>query len=377
MRLSRTPALLLRQQRLDALVGALHSARLRPRTHARRVRALLWALDLFAPQTLSEQVAGAVCQLAALRWRQSLDRWRGPDLPSLAAHLLVGVRYPLPGFLLPDVLRPSPAWTARAGPGARLLALLGRGGDVRQAQRQGLVPHTLTRRARHELWLVERAMPLGAAVRVAQVAALGGPAWLGDVLGGSGMRTVQPAAEPVRERLVAWLVDAAGALGPDDVGGIVDYLSAVPVEEQLSACRAAPATVLRRVRRWHAAGTPAHARSAARLPTSGLEPLRLERDGGVWTVRELRTSFALFLEGRVLHHCVATYTSKVASGRSWIFGLRCDGQRRVTVEVSPTDRLVVQAKGRCNRRPTAEEGAVVRRWAAANELQIADYVPLG
>lgn len=83
---------------------------------------------------------------------------------------------------------------------------------------------------------------------------------------------------------------------------------------------------------------------------------------GSWSFVELCTGQELFQEGQAMAHCVAGYATACAAGRSAIVSMRCKGERRVTVEVAPPTRQIVQAKGPCNRPATGEEEAVMRRW---------------
>ena len=87
-----------------------------------------------------------------------------------------------------------------------------------------------------------------------------------------------------------------------------------------------------------------------------------------WSFVELLTYQALIDEGEAMRHCVATYGRRVHAGNSSIWSARRHGERVLTVEVDPHRRLVRQALGLRNRRPTPEEAAAVRAWAVANEL---------
>ena len=84
-----------------------------------------------------------------------------------------------------------------------------------------------------------------------------------------------------------------------------------------------------------------------------------------WTVTELTMSEALVAEARTMRHCVSSYDLRCAQGLSAIFSVRFGGERRVTVELEPSTRRVVQARGFANRACTDEELAVIYRWLAA------------
>ena len=90
-------------------------------------------------------------------------------------------------------------------------------------------------------------------------------------------------------------------------------------------------------------------------------------------MHELVHGLELLIEGRVLHHCVATYVDHVRAGRCAIFGLRQAGRRCLTVEVALPDLAVVQVRGAFNRMPCEAEQAVLCRWAAREGIEIRSW----
>jgi hypothetical protein len=90
------------------------------------------------------------------------------------------------------------------------------------------------------------------------------------------------------------------------------------------------------------------------------------RDGvGGWTVRELINGTELAEESVAMRHCVASYAYRCARGLSTIFSVSLDQVRRVTVEVEPRSRRVVQCRGLRNRGPEPRELEIVQRWLAS------------
>lgn len=88
----------------------------------------------------------------------------------------------------------------------------------------------------------------------------------------------------------------------------------------------------------------------------------LPDEGGAWTVRELTSSMELADESHAMSHCVASYDYRCAHGASAIFSLSFAGDRQVTVELEPTSRRIVQARGKNNRGCLPRELQVLRRW---------------
>jgi hypothetical protein len=87
-----------------------------------------------------------------------------------------------------------------------------------------------------------------------------------------------------------------------------------------------------------------------------------EEEHEVWSFIELSTTNELFEEGRVLKHCVASYYSRCIAGNSAIVSLRLNRKRKVTIEVNPSRKMIVQVCGLRNRQPTEAEKRIVNRW---------------
>jgi hypothetical protein len=96
----------------------------------------------------------------------------------------------------------------------------------------------------------------------------------------------------------------------------------------------------------------------------------------VWTITEILTSRALFLEGQAMRHCVATYKEDCIRRQVSIWSMQVETQRgrqrALTIEVDIPKRTVCQVRGKCNRLPSANERAIVERWAEAEGLRVVE-----
>jgi PcfJ-like protein len=81
-----------------------------------------------------------------------------------------------------------------------------------------------------------------------------------------------------------------------------------------------------------------------------------------WSFVELTSGEALFREGQALRHCVASYAARCVADDSAIVSVRFKETRRITVEIAPAARQVVQARGMCNRPASSEEQKVIGIW---------------
>jgi hypothetical protein len=81
-----------------------------------------------------------------------------------------------------------------------------------------------------------------------------------------------------------------------------------------------------------------------------------------WRFVELTSGKLLQEEGADLRHCVGGYWGYCMNGASSIVSLRRNGQRRLTIEITPTTLEIRQVRGSCNRMATDQEMKVIHRW---------------
>ena len=97
-----------------------------------------------------------------------------------------------------------------------------------------------------------------------------------------------------------------------------------------------------------------------------------------WTITEILTSRALFLEGQAMRHCVATYKDDCIRRQVSIWSMQVETQRgqqrALTIEVDIPKRTICQVRGKCNRLPGANERAIVERWVAVEGLKVVEAI---
>lgn len=218
-------------------------------------------------------------------------------------------------------------------------------------------------------------MPIEVAVRYAEILRLGGSAVELHRLTPNDMLACDPTSLPERDRsfwedTVRWLIAHRDALLDEECPDLLAW--AVHSHTEAQGCRPF---------RWRgrsAAGARraalAYQQERRRWWRSGGRHLSWERSGwdwqctmgdATWALRELSSSAELRAESALMHHCVASYDELCAAGASAIFRLSQDGVATLTVEVERKTRFIVQARGRCNRAASAQEGAILERWRAA------------
>src|SRR5579872_2804510 len=244
-------------------------------------------------------------------WRQPPEQWR-PDSHSarrqfgqFARHLMAA--YDVPAFL-------DAAWLeggdARAARHRDWYLHIGNGRNIRTAD----IPIRLTRRAAHLFLQAPRDMAIEAALRWAQVRALGGDERLARALLGTRLAELQE-DEPFWQSVIFFFINNP-MLDVARVGEIVDFVHNrrfVPAEIQgpdgvpalavpepaFSMKGRTGLALLRRVEEWHRELARETRRRAVEWPTGGIAGHRsVCREPGAtidteWTIEELLSSRAL------------------------------------------------------------------------------------
>lgn len=353
--------------RLDAVLRMRRPLRtVRPRSVARRILMLLYALDGLDPDAVTLDVFDALHAVARLPWlRPACALPRGSPRPArvLLDHLLRRVPGQAPEVLYRCALQPSGLVSTQAQ-AVSLLAASGRGERLRDLP--GLPP--LTHRERHLLWTLDD--PPGhliAAARRAQVLAAGGGLEVARALEASRLIRLQP-DEAWWRRAIHWMIDVE--LPAHELQRYTDWLWGLARGGEPVPRRRDLGRVLDAILGWEARHLPQPTLRPDRqgFPEVDLHVEPLELGGHRWTLHQLRTEGALRAEGRAMRHCVASYADAAARGRCSLWSLQRDGARALTLELQRWD--VLQARGRRDRPPSKLEWRVLRHWAQTLHLRI-------
>jgi hypothetical protein len=325
-------------------------------------------------------------------WIRNCETWQPgamnlrPTFRSLAHHLLT--YYPVPGFMDsawdlpngPEAFRQQ-SWYIRLGRGIRFRALN--------------LPFILTRNMEHYVRRAPDHYSLSQALRYGEMRGIGGSEKLArEVAAG---RLGQKIENPDFWRTVLAFFVAHPEMSLDHVNPIVDFIHTNKFggDEVLTeggpAIRNPPCpnfsiqgrtlkSILRLVLAWHADLAISKNGAWCSWRNSGIQGYRFlekrsEEEGDRdWTILELLDSGALQAEGRAMHHCVYSYAERCRRGETtiWSVRLRIHGheKRIVTVEVNPHRRSIIQARAKCNRRPSGRSGDIIRQWAAWAGLRL-------
>lgn len=317
-------------------------------------------------------------------WLREPDEWRpAGDNPSrqfgsLARHLLAKSVVPrfMDGvwFLEPSkIARQQQKWFKH----------LGKGGNIRGTD----IPVRLTKPMAHHFALAPDHYSVEEAFRWGQIRGWGGDKDLVRAVISTRLGS-NLEHEEYWSGIIRFLVQNADLLLPQ-VGPVVEYLQfhkfVFKLEEPvLPRDRKTVLSFLERVYEWRDEGTNGPAVPHVTWTRSGIGGF--QHDEGperswtsrVWTIRELLNSSELIAEGKVMRHCVARYAWLCSRRLSSIWSMMCTsylGQERVlTIEVNSSTRMIVQAKGKRNSRPSPAARRIMEKWAAQEGLRVAEGV---
>ena len=84
-----------------------------------------------------------------------------------------------------------------------------------------------------------------------------------------------------------------------------------------------------------------------------------------WVFTELTSESELSDEGYFMEHCVGTYASACAAGRSVIISLQHNDIRCATIEIDPASKKLIQVRGVANQDITSQERRIINTWMEA------------
>jgi len=383
------------KRRIDGIIhGNLASVSRSPGVHQALERLLAYVpnrTDLLSPMPLGRQPSSARAAyffkgLVALahnqaHWLRNVAAWEPcGDCPlrqfgSLARHLLAD--HLVPKFMdLVWFLDPS----QEARQKQKWFRHLGRGGGIQGTD----IPLRLTKNMSYHFMYAPDHYTVEQAFRWGQILGFGGePAVVEAVISTRLGRSFDH--EAYWSKVIQFFVYNA-ELVLRHVGPIVEYLRFqkhfFKVEPPLPEKRKAVIRLLEKVAKWQPPTRATSSTPSIRWDSLGINGLEYDEEQRwsrrTWTIRELLDSNELIVEGRVMRHCVASYVGRCAKQRSSIWSMTCYSclglEHVLTIEVDPSTRTIVQAKGKRDSHPSPEARKIMLRWAGHVGLAVANQV---
>lgn len=367
-----------------------------------------------APRLMDAPYADAVDDLMMLLGKKTFDRLPGGAIVhpavrpleewapkgksrdslfrSLADHLLA--KYAVPAF----------AWnvffvgTYASECLTDLVAHIARGGSAYEFVKDPEFPIPLTRKMCHELLKVPSNIGFIEGIRLVQAQAAGMEprifnAWKNTRYANAILRT--RADEDFWYTVVEWF-GKTQMFNPSEVGPLCDYIGNRRIEDAKFSMKGRTSTaLLRDMREWHRdlngfSSIPKLVFAASGFKnglyyhTSRDEFGHTSRDEfgkdtirEKWSVREILTSKTLHEEGRIMGHCVGSYWRMIENHSTSIWSMVMEDGRgptgrwaMLTIEVSNSQRRVVQARARFNQAGSSTAKRMLLIWAQENNLTI-------
>ncbi len=304
-------------------------------------------------------------------WLKSVETWFSQggsvreEFRSLARHLFA--IYAVPGFM-------DSAWDLSAGPQAfqQQVAFiqLGRGAKLRSLN----LPVVLTKKMEHYARRAPEHFTVLQALRYGEMRGLGGDHMQACEVAAS--RLGSDATNASFWRSVIRFIANSPKMPMNHISAIIDFIQSNKFagEEVQTAdgiqIRRPPwpefeiagrtlSSILRLVREWNPELNGNNSKGFS-WEGSGTRAFRYvekcpdEQDLD-WSIIELLNSTTLYAEGRGLSHCVYTYANKCRRRESTIWSLRLrvggEEKRMATIEVEPSNQVIVQIRAKRNRKP--------------------------
>lgn len=294
------------------------------------------------------------------------------------------VRYLFANYDVPLFL--ESCFTTEKGQFAAWFLHLAQGGSVRKLPNCAV---QLTSRMAHFFIQAPPQYSVLLALRYGQVMALGGDERMVRAIAGSqiGRQVYSVKDEAFWLTVIQFFVQNP-MLDTAQIAPLVDYIVQIRTPQFTMKGRTVVA-LLRGMHDWHRR----LARAQVRAPyTNYVVPdkwMRFDIPDFQYTeganqktnyhIKQITSRENLANEGREMRHCVYSYGYRCSTGELsiWGFTMRLTGSvfdRLLTLEINNSTRQIVQARGKCNRLPTAAEFKIVERWAGTFDLKLADWV---
>ena len=327
-------------------------------------------------------------------WIRPIETWRvkshnrDRQFSELARHLFAA--YDVPLFM-------DGVWFRENETHQNWFKHVGAGQNIRTAPD---IPMLLTKKMAHHFLSAPKHYTVEEALRWGQVHALGGDRRLVDALRET--QLIRTFGNDEFWMSVIRFFIANPMLDVSHVNPIIDYIwnqkyenrhvfvergvarEIEPAQPNFSMKGRTPDTLLRQVEEWHQQLGKEAKGGELQWEHSHIGEFRFregnEQRGNMkfWSIRELLSSDELICEGRAMQHCVRTYARSCYAGRASIWTMETEDEegrdKILTIEVSPSQNLIRQVRGKRNRRPTPKEKSLLVQWATKEQLQLAEYI---
>jgi len=322
----------------------------------------------------SEQSIHAVLKMFLNRqyWKSDLFAWKPKNnraeaqVNELAIHLFC--KYEVPQFMFnalsEEVNSSQMLWFIQLGAGMSPVQLSN-------------IPIPFTRKMGHYFLKASPKFTIQEALRWAQVKGLEGSDQLAHRIAYSWLGLKSYGNEDFWEGFIR-LLSAGDMFNLDKLGELIDYVREAKRENKSYSLKGRTLSSLtRQSDEWHRRFT----KKAGDLvwKSCGIEGFRIKKELDIVVLEELTEERLLIVEGKAMKHCVASYASHCAKGRSAIFSMRryigaVVSETLATIELNTSLKRIVQAKAKMNQPVSAEVKKYMTKWAEGQGLTLSPYL---
>jgi len=264
-------------------------------------------------------------------------------------------------------------------PTIQAVVRIARGDSFAKMCKSGDFPVTLTNKQCHQFLASNSDSTFLSALRRTQIQTWGGDNRLLKVLMARELcrRLHGIVAETFLDSVIAWF-SKNPMLDLEQFSPIMDFIFMKRAEDKKFSMKGRSAmAIMRAMEDWHQDLAKRQVTHGKEYKSSGLNPGHYEfnhREASgnyaqcVYDIVEILNSKDLHAEGKAHKHCVLSYSNSIEQGYCSIWSMHVNGERAITIEVR--SRNIVQARGRFNRKTTAEEFRIMQRWATDNGIGI-------
>lgn len=299
-------------------------------------------------------------------WIRRPSSWQGGDEESLLKHLFV--LHDSPDFLYRAIVR---SYRPTGFKWLCWLILLGQGGSLKRAA--PLFDWNIQGRFSHYLQCVPNGLSATESCIYAEVKKLGGDdSDFNRILNGHTL-VIDPTDKPQEkayplfwQSTVTWLIKYKNDISDDECSLIMRWALHRYTEGQRQG---------RQLFSWKGRTVNRTVEKANEYQLSLSRPylqfkwnshnwdwVHCDESEDKWTFEELTSGEALYNEGLALKHCVSSYASRCAASFSAIISIKVNRLHRLTAELNPSTKKIVQLRGQQNRSANMEEKRIVAEW---------------
>lgn len=343
----------------------------------------------------SRELIDGVINLFSLSpyWVRDIKSFERPSrnvykqLSSLTRHLFA--KYPVPEFL-------EAAWYGKSADSKHMgwYVHLGEGKSIKDLDR---MPIPMTKKMLHVFLGTPACYGINDGIRRAQVIFLGGDERLVSAIIGTKLGRFHDAyREKFWDSFITFIAKAP-MFDYEHIGPIIDYIEhqkfevqRIPLENGKVEVRPLQAgfsmkgrqldMLIRDSEMWHKKISKHSGKDGKKefWDSSGIKGYELaegdpeSRNAKLFQVVELLTSKELMDEGRVMGHCVYSYSHSCVRKTSSIWSLREKymGERLATIEINLSTNMIIQIRAKKNARASQKAESLIYRWAENSKLSI-------